>query len=556
MRIVHCTVALALIVSLAGIGQAQTKPPAAQVDFTIFYQGSAVGVEQVTVTRTPEGITIFGSERMGPPLGILTRRAEARYTTDWRPLEFIVEGSVREQQIALRTTVTGTTATSQFVQGAGASSQRTDQIAPDAIFLPNMFFGAYEALAARLPGTKAGDRLAAFVPPQMTATIAVKSVSDDRVRTQSEGLQFRRYELDVATAKDSAQIEMWADTSGRMLRLTVLDQAFDIVRADIASISSRREQAARPNDQAVTIPAYGFSLMGTLSQPASKPSPAFRFPALVLVGGSEPADREESVAGVPVFGQLAGALADAGFIVVRYDKRGVGQSGGRSDTANISDFADDAGAVVDFLKRRKDVDPARVAMLGYGEGGAVASVAASRGGNIAALVFVAAPGVTGGALALEQQTLLLARLNTPEAERNAKLQLQQQLHLALITGTGLESVPADLLRRADTPWFRSFLVYDPAKVVKNVEQPILIVHGELDREILPANADKLAAIAKARKGRAGGAVKLVKIPGINHLLVPAQTGEVDEYDKLANRTVSPSVGSAIGAWLNETLKAK
>ena len=555
MRIAYCIVALALIASLAGTGRAQTKPPAGQVDFTVFYQGSAVGVEQVTVERTPQGITISGSERVGPPLGIITRRAEARYTADWRPLEFIVEGSVREQPIALRTTVSGTTATSQFMQG-GAPAERTDQIAPDAIFLPNLFFGAYEALAARLPGTKAGDQLAAFVPPQMTATITVRSVTDDRVRTRSEVLQFRRYELDLVTAKNSARIEMWADVSGRMLRLTVLEQAFDIVRADIASITSRREQAARPNDQAVTIPAYGFGLMGTLSQPASKPSPAFRFPAIVLVGGSGPIDREESVAGVPVFGQLASALADAGFIVVRYDKRGVGQSGGRADTANLSDYADDAGAVAGFLKRRKDVDPARIAMLGYGEGGAVASVAASRGGSIAALVLVAAPGVTGGALALEQQMLMLARLNTPEAERNAKLQLQQKLHLALITGTGLESVPADLRQRADTPWFRSFLVYDPAKVVKNLEQPILIVHGDLDREILPANADKLAAIARTRRGPAGAAVKLVKIPGVNHLLVPAQTGEVEEYGKLADRTVTPGAASAIGAWLKEALKVK
>jgi hypothetical protein len=555
MRIVYCTVALALIASLAGTGRAQTKPPGGQVDFTVFYQGSAVGVEQVTVERTPQGITISGSERVGPPLGIITRRAEARYTADWRPLEFIVEGSVRDQPIAMRTTVSGTTATSQFMQG-GASAQRTDQIAPDAIFLPNMFFGAYEALAARLPGTKVGDQVAAFVPPQMAATVTVRTVTDDRVRTQSEVLQFRRYELDLVTTKISARIEMWADVSGRMLRLTVLDQAFDIVRADIASITSRREQAARPNDQAVTIPAYGFGLMATLSQPASKPSPAFRFPAIVLVGGSEPIDREAAVAGVPVFGQLASALADAGFIVVRYDKRGVGQSGGRTDTANLSDFADDAGAVVDFLKRRKDVDPARIAMLGYGEGGAVASVAASRGGSIAALVLVAAPGVTGGALALEQQMLMLARLNTPEAERNAKLQLQQKLHLALITGTGLESVPADLRQRADTPWFRSFLVYDPAKVVKNLEQPILIVHGDLDREILPANADKLAAIARARRGPAGAAVKLVKLPGVNHLLVPAQTGEIEEYARLADRTVTPSAASAIGAWLKEALKVK
>ncbi len=555
MRIAHCIVALTLVASPVATGHAQTKPPAGQVEFAVFYQGSPVGVEQVTVERTPQGITITGSERLGPPLSVLIRRAEARYTADWRPLEFVVEGSVRDQLIAVRTSVSGTTATSQFTQG-GSPTQRTDQIAPDAVFLPNLFFGAYEALAARLPATKVGDQLAAFVPPQTTATLTVSRITEDRVRTQSQVLQFRRYELDLVSAKITAHIEVWADDSGRMLRLTVLEQAFDVVRTDIASITARREQAARPNDQAVTIPAYGFGLMGTLSQPASKPSPAFRFPAIVLVGGSEPIDREESAAGVPVFGQLASALADAGFIVVRYDRRGVGQSGGRADTANLSDYADDAGAVVNFLKRRKDVDPARIAMLGYGEGGAVASVAASRGGSIAALVLVASPGVTGGALALEQQMLMLARQNTPEAERNAKLQQQQQLHLALITGVGLESIPADLRRRADTPWFRSFLAYDPAKVVKSLEQPILIVHGDLDREILPANADKLAAIAGARRGLAGAAVKLAKIPGVNHLLVPAQTGEIEEYATLADRGVAPNVVYAIDAWLNVAMKAK
>jgi uncharacterized protein len=555
MRIAHCTVALAVLASLPDAGYAQTRPPAAPVEFTVFYQGSAIGVEQVTVFRTPEGITIVGSERIGPPVAVITSRAEARYTADWRPLEYVLEGSVRDQQVAVRTTVSGTTATTRHLQGA-TPAERVDQIAPDAIFLPNLFFGAYEALAARLPGAKVGDRMPTFSPAQTTTMVIVRSVADDRVRTQSAVLQFRRYGLDVVNAKGFAEIEMWVDGSGRMLRLTVMDQAFDVVRTDIASITSRREQVARPNDQSVSVPALGFSLMGTLSQPASRPSPTFRFPAIVLVGGSEPIDREESVAGVPIFGQLASALADAGFVVVRYDKRGVGQSGGRAETANLSDYADDAVAVVSFLRRRKEVDPARIALLGYGEGGAVASVAASRGGDVAALVLVAAPGVTGGALALEQQLLLFARLKTPEAERNDNIELQQKLHLALITGNGLEAIPEELRKRADTPWFRSFLVYDPARVVKNVERPILIVHGELDREILPVNADKLAAIAKTRKGRTAEAVRLVKLPGVNHLLIPARTGEIDEYDKLTDRTVSRNLTSSVGSWLSDAMKAK
>ena len=92
-------------------------------------------------------------------------------------------------------------------------------------------------------------------------------------------------------------------------------------------------------------------------------------PAIVLVAGSGPSDRDETVAGIPIFGQLAGALADAGFLAVRYDKRGVGQSGGRPESATLADYAEDLRAVVRFTSDRKDVDRRRVAIVGHGEGG-------------------------------------------------------------------------------------------------------------------------------------------------------------------------------------------
>ena len=274
------------------------------------------------------------------------------------------------------------------------------------------------------------------------------------------------------------------------------------------------------------------------------------------MSGSAPTDREEMLAGVPIFGQLASALADAGFVVVRYDKRGVGQSGGRIENTTLGDYADDAIAAVKFLERRRDVDRRRIALLGYGEGGAVASVAASREGAVAALVLVAAPGTTGDAYVLERQEHLLGLMKIPDAERRAKIELQKRLQQAVLTGQGLDALPADLRRQADTPWFRSFLAFDPAKVIKKCDQPILIVQGGLDREVAPANADRLETIARARKGRAGRAVKVVKLPALNHLLIPAPTGEMDEYDHLTSRAIAPEVGAAIGAWLNDMMGAR
>ncbi len=555
MRTIHFTVALLAFALMAGQGRAQEVPKDQTANFTVFLQGVAIGAERVTVARTPQGITISGDERIGPPIRLVARQAEIRYTADWRPLDCLIDGSVRDDALMLRTTVQGTTATTQFIQGTRPGN-KTDQIAADALLLPDVFFGAYEALAARLSGAKAGDRVNIYVPPAMVSTVSVASVSEDRVRTADALVEIRRYALELPGPNGPVGIELWIDPSGRLLRFSLPARAFDIIRSDLASVTSRREPVARPNDERISIPANGFSLTGTLSQPAAKPAEGSRRPAIVLVSGSAQTDREEMLAGIPIFGQLASALADAGFVVVRYDKRGVGQSGGRAETTTLDDYAEDAIAAVKFLQHRPDVDRRRVALLGYGEGGAVAAVAASREGSIAALVLVAAPGLTGDAFILEQQEHLLGLMKVPEADRRAKIELQQRLHQAVLTGQGLENLPADLRRGADTPWFRSFLGFDPAKVLRKSDQPILIVQGGMDREVAPVNADRLEAIARARKGKAGEAVKVVKLPPLNHLLVPAPTGEMDEYDHLSSREVSPDVAAAIGAWLGDTMGAR
>src|SRR5207245_7327130 len=129
-------------------------------------------------------------------------------------------------------------------------------------------------------------------------------------------------------------------------------------REDIASVAARRVTISRPNDEPAKILANGFSLAATVSKPTETTATAL--PAVVLVGGSGPTDRDETAFNIPIFGQLAGALADAGYLVLRYDKRGIGQSGGRAEAATLADFAEDLRAAVKFVAERKDVDPKQI----------------------------------------------------------------------------------------------------------------------------------------------------------------------------------------------------
>ncbi len=488
-------------------------------------------------------------------MDVLIRRVEIAYTPDWRPLELTLETTVRGQEERLHTTIDGTSARSEIIV-KGVREEKTDTIDLNALLLPNPIFAAYEALSLRLRTAAAGSSIPAYIAPQGSMPIAVGESTTEKLQTLSRVIEAKRTRVVLQPpAGPPVDVDVWGDESGRLLRVSIPAQGVDAVREDIGAVSTRRLTVSREGDEQVRIPANGFALAGTISKPLNMPTAAgaARLPVVVLAGGSGPTDRDETVAGIPIFGQLANALADAGFLVLRYDKRGVGQSGGRPESATLADFADDLRAAVRFMSERRDVDRRRVAVVGYSEGGAVGLIAATRENRITALVLIAATGITGAEHNMAQVSASLARSNRPAAERESTMALQKKIQAAVLTGQGWDEIPPDLRRQADIPWFQSFLAYDPALVMKDVDQPLLVVHGLLDTEVEPSNADRLEALGKARRRTPPTAV--VKVPGVNHLLAAAKTGAVEEYVSLQEKQVSPLVVAAVGDWLKTTFAA-
>src|SRR5262249_14526883 len=163
----------------------------------------------------------------------------------------------------------------------------------------------------------------------------------------------------------------------------------------------------------------------------------------------------------------------------------------RAESAGLLDYAEDVRAAVKYLTGRKDIDPKRIAVIGHSEGGAVALLAASKEKKIAAVGLLATNGGTGADLILAQQRHLLDRSQMSPDEKQAKVDMQKQIHEAVLTGKGWEKLPADVRRQVDTPEFQSILGNDPAKIIPDVHQPILIVQGALDTQVEPSNADRL-----------------------------------------------------------------
>jgi hypothetical protein len=572
MRFLYFTCALGLLLAApaalddARAEAAQTpaaqQPPATAkpTGYTIFLRGTPVGREEVTVQEDATGTTITAQGRLGAPLNVVTRRAEVKYTADGSPERFSLEGTANGSDVSVRTSFINGTAQTEGNQGT-ARIATSHPFSPQAVVLPNGVFTLYAALADRLSRVTAGAELRAYILP--LAEIGVRVVSDqpERIQVGTSFLNVQRYDLLFSNPGGDLAVSLTAGDGGRLIRLSVPAQAIEVVREDIASPTSRTQVFSNPGDEAVIIPAPGFNLGATITKSAAPAEPASapgfgaagRMPAVVLVPGAGVGDRDGFTLGIPTFAQLAGAMADAGFLAVRYDKRGFGQSGGRAESATIQDYAEDVRAVVRWLLQRKDVDPKRIAVIGHGEGAWIALLAASRERRLSALASIAGPSTTGAELVLEQQQQALDQLKLTPEERDKKVALQKQIQTAVVTGKGWELIPQQERRAADTPWFQSLLSFDPAKVIKDVRQPLIFVHGELDRQVPVAHVDRLADLARRQSD--SKSVEVVIVRGVNHLLVPAITGEVSEYASLPDRNVSKDVSGAVAAWLTKTFAA-
>ena len=524
-------------------------PGAGPAAFEIFIKGQQVGREEDNVSQTPDGgWRITSTGRWSTP-NLVVKLFEVRYASDWQPVELRIDATIKDKPYSLNTTFGLTTATNEIRQD-GTPAQKTDQISARTLVLPNNHFGAYEALAARLAVSEKGAKIPAYIAPQMELPLQIDDIIPEQIQSPKGAINVRRYRVTFQTPSVPIAADIWVDERGRLARLDLPMATLQVMREELSSAMTRFETVTHPGDEPATIPANGFNLAATVTRPVGQQQ-RLRFPAVILVAGSGPQDRNETVFGIPIFGQIAGALADAGFLVVRYDKRGVGQSGGRAESVTINDYAEDLLAVIKYASKRQDVVPERIAVLGHSEGAAVAMLAAARERKIEALVLVAGMGVPGADLVLWQQQHLLERSKLTPKERADKIELQKKIQQAVLTGKGWEGVPPDIRKVADTPWFQSLLAFDPAKVMKDVRQPILIVNGTLDTQVPPSNAEKLAELARARKKNPGAELKL--IPGVNHLLVPATTGEFDEYPDVKEKKVSSLVIEAILAWLKSEL---
>lgn len=281
----------------------------------------------------------------------------------------------------------------------------------------------------------------------------------------------------------------------------------------------------------------GHVLTGTLTIPMNARG---KVPAVVTITGSGQEDRDEYISLVPgyrIFRQVADTLGRRGIAVLRMDDRAINGSGGDVNNATSADFADDIRAGVAFLRSRRDIDGARIALVGHSEGGMIAPLVASTDAKIAAIVLMAGPAYTGQRIIdFQLKNGIMGAESVPAASKDSALRA---------TKAQFDSTSGKV------PWMKYFLTYDPVPMARKVRQPVLIMQGGTDQQVTPDQAPVLEQAFKAGGNRD---VTLRVFKDHNHLFLQDPSGFPGGYVKLTNGKIDGEVMGALADWLAVRLK--
>ena len=324
----------------------------------------------------------------------------------------------------------------------------------------------------------------------------------------------------------------------------------------------------------------GHVLAGSLLLPDGVENP----PVAVLITGSGPQDRDESIMGHSPFLVLADHLARQGIASLRYDDRGFGDSTGEFSTALTSDFATDALAAVEWLRARDDVDGSAIGLIGHSEGALVAPMAIVEDPTIAFAVLMAGPGVDGGRILTSQSERIMELQGTDPEAIEEIITLHAEMmdlvrneasddelgsgYLALV-GAQVATVRSELGdEQADqillearaklaadpqpfTPWMVAFIRTDPREFLAQLTCPVLAINGTNDVQVI--SELNLPEIDRAVT-TGGGTVKVIEYDSLNHLFQKSETGAVSEYATIET-TMEPEVLGDISTWILEVTRS-
>lgn len=320
----------------------------------------------------------------------------------------------------------------------------------------------------------------------------------------------------------------------------------------------------------------GLQYGGTLTLPVTQKSVA----AVVIMSGTGKQDQDGTMAGHKVFKTIAEYLSARGIAVLRLDDRGVGKTTGNYETSTTGDFANDALAALAYLKSRREINAAKIGLLGHSEGGISISVAASESKDVKFLVSMAGVAMNGLDNLIRQNEDIVNAATLPEYDKKRSNEINNLMFQTAFTYADSSNMEQKLMQtytdwkkkdsvyfnslhiqfdhfrfplysyvnQATGPWYRYFVKYDAEKVLSKVTVPILALNG--NKDILVAWQPNLENWKRIPFKAGNHQVTTVVIPDVNHLFLPCVTCTLKEYSTIKS-DVSPEALVLISQWINK-----
>lgn len=300
-------------------------------------------------------------------------------------------------------------------------------------------------------------------------------------------------------------------------------------------------------------------------------------PAFVLVCGSGPNDRDYNPdprfvppeikkllkkLKIPldklklnIYKRMSDHLIKEGFAVLRYDKRGVGASGGDYKKRRLGDLISDAHVAIRFVRSQAEVDPSKIGIIGHSEGGIIGPVVCAEDLAIAALVVCSASASKFEDILLHQAEHNKKEIAQMAPEEREKWGIKEGYDPMKSTLEIIEKIKRGeeyieiYGEKEFTKWWREHFAHDPVVTIRKVKCPVLIVHGEKDFQVPYENAIKLK---NALMESGNTHVTLLIFPNIDHLLKfePQESGEF-RYAQTLDREVEPIILKSISSWAKQ-----
>lgn len=307
------------------------------------------------------------------------------------------------------------------------------------------------------------------------------------------------------------------------------------------------------------------SLAGTITYPKMGSD----FPAVILISGSGPQDRNSELLNHKPFLVIADYLTKRGIAVLRVDDRGTGESEGKYNETGLNGFVNDTESAFEFLKTRKEINHSKIGLIGHSLGGIIAPIIASENTDVSFIVILAGSGIRGDKLMLLQKEKIERKMGVPETgitqgqnnmkgaydiilksnDNKTELQTELKSYFTKVFGAMLpESQIQTISEQMSIPWLTDFIKFDPQTSLSETKCPVLALNGANDLQVPPK--ENLEIIEKILKENGNEDVETKQLENLNHLFQESETGLPNEYATI-EQTFSPKVLEIITEWIKQ-----